>query len=1043
MQKGSFFHSKMSRIFSSITLVLVAFWILSFSLSLKAQTYDESFFRALKWRNIGPNRGGRSIACAGTPSRPLEYYFGACGGGLWKTIDGGNTWLPVTDGQIRSSSVGAVAVSKSNPDVVYLGMGEHALRGNIMQGDGMYKSTDAGKTWQHIGLSDTQVISKIRIHPDNSNLVYAAALGHVAGSNEERGVFRSTDGGKTWEKVLYRSNKAGAIDLSMDPNNPEVLFAAIWEAYRISYKMSSGGPDSGLFKTSDGGETWTEITRNPGMPSGIIGKIGVVVSPADSNRVYAIVENDNGGVFRSDDGGDTWDKVNEDRRLRQRAFYYSHIYADPKDRDTMYVLNTGFYKSTDGSKTYSVIRVPHGDNHDLWIDPNDPMRMINSNDGGGNVSFNGGKTWTMQDFPTAQLYHVTTTRDIPYHVCGAQQDNSTMAIPSERGAFPRSASGNIGALYSIGGGESGYIVQHPTNLDLFYAGSQGALLTKYNRKTGQSRDIQPYPRMFSGEPASELPERWQWTFPIVFSPHDPNVLYCSSQHVWKTIDDGQSWTRISPDLTLADPETLGDSGGPITHDMNGPEIYATVFALAPSKLEPGTIWAGSDDGLLHITQDEGKNWENITPKDLPRLIRISIIDASSHHPGTAYFCAKSYLLDDRAPYIYKTHDYGKTWTEIVNGIREDDYVHAVREDPTRPGLLYAGTEHGVWVSFDDGENWQSLSLNMPDTQVSDLVVEKDDLVAGTHGRSVYILDDIWPLRELRPEIAKKTAHLFKPRDTYRSLNKTVIDYYLASPCDKVTIEILDEKGDVIRTYVGTPKDDKVRRPPVTRRRRPPMVPTRKAGLNRFTWDGRYPGAVTFPGMILWGATTAGPKAVPGTYQVRLKSQGETLTKTFKIFMDPRLADVTQADLQKQFDFLIKARVKTSEANNAVVLIRKIKKQVDARLEKAADSSLTEAGEALKKELSAVEEEIYQVRNQSNQDPLNFPIKRNNKIASLVRHAGRGDNRPTDGVYEIFEDLPKELQVQLDRLDKIISSELDKFNAKLKTKNLEPITSERK
>jgi photosystem II stability/assembly factor-like uncharacterized protein len=1006
---------------------------------IQAQTYDDGFFEALKWRNIGPNRGGRSIACAGSPKRPLEFYFGACGGGLWKTTDGGNSWFPVTDGQIRSSSVGAVAVSESNPDIVYLGMGEHALRGNIMQGDGVYKSTDAGKTWRHIGLEDTHVISKIRIHPENPDLVYAAALGHVAGSNEQRGVFRSQDGGTTWTRILFRSSKAGAIDLTMDSRNPKILLAALWEAYRLPYQMSSGGPDSGLFKTVDGGETWTDITRNPGMPPGVIGKIGVAISPADSHRIYAIVENENGGVFRSNDCGATWVRVSDDRNLRQRAFYYSHIYADPLNPETMYVLNTAFYKSTDGGGTYSRIQVPHGDTHDLWIDPKDPRRMINSNDGGGAVSFNGGQTWTLQDFPTAQLYHVATSRDIPYHVFGSQQDSSTLAIPSERGPFPRSAVGDIGSLYTVGGGESGVVVQHPVQLDVFYAGSQGALLTRYNRKTGQIRDIQPYPRMFSGESSKDLPERWQWTFPIVVSPHDPRVLYCCSQHVWKTANDGQSWTIISPDLTLADPKTLGDSGGPITHDMNGPEIYATVFALAPSKLEPGTLWAGSDDGLLHITRDKGKRWDNVTPKDLPRFIRVSIVEASAYNPGTAYFCAKNYLMDDRAPYIYKTRDYGQSWSKIVNGIRKDDYVHTVREDPTRPGLLYAGTEHGVWVSFNDGEIWQSLSLNLPDVQVSDLVVEKDDLVAATHGRSIYVLDDIGPLRQLTPEIAKKTVHLFKPRDSYRSLNESVIDYYLSSPSDQVTIEILDESGQVIRTFLGTPETDKGRDVSERLQGRGSMNPSRSSGLDRFTWDGRYTGAVTFPGMILWGATTEGPKALPGSYQIRLTAKGETQTQPFKMIMDPRLTDVTQADLLEQFNFLIKVRDKTSEANNAVILIREIKKKVDDRLGKAADADLKKAGEILKKKLAALEEEIYQVKNQSSQDPLNFPIRLNNKIAALAQHAGTGDNRPTDGAYKIFEDLSRELKTQLDKIRQLQAKELADFNALLKAKNLAPIT----
>ncbi|HYX31052.1 MAG TPA: hypothetical protein VE863_21125, partial [Pyrinomonadaceae bacterium] len=723
------------------------------SLQTNQGGYDPALFASLHWRNIGPNRGGRSIASTGVVKRPLEYYFGAVGGGLWKTTDGGTTWNPVTDGQLHSSSVGAVAVSESNPDVVYIGMGESCIRGNIMQGDGVYKSTDAGKTWTHVGLADSQAISRIRIHPNNPDVVYVAALGHPAGPNDERGVFRSKDGGKTWTKILFRDNQTGAIDLAMDRKNPNVLYAAMWEAYRVSWQMSSGGPGSGLFKSTDGGDTWAEITRNKGLPSGVIGRIGVAISGADSNRVYAIIENENGGVFSSDDAGATWTKVSEDRRLRQRAFYYTHIFADPKNRDTMYVLNTGFYKSADGGKTYRTIRPQHGDNHDLWIDPNDPQRMINSNDGGANVSVNGGTSWTAEDYPTAQLYHVATTKDFPYQVCGAQQDNSTICVASQN-----TRARDVG-MYAVGGGESGYIAPSPTNPNVFYAGSQGALITRYDRSTGETRDIQPYPRFFSGEPSSALKERWQWTFPIVFNPLDPKTLYLSSQHLWKTTDDGQSWMQISPDLTRADPKTLGLSGGPITGDMNGPEVFATIFTIAPSRLERGTIWTGSDDGLVFITRDEGKNWKKITPPGAPDLARVSLIDASPHRAGAAYVAVKNYLQEDRQPYIFRTDDYGKTWTKIVNGIKPGDYVHAVREDTKRAGMLYAGTEHGIYVSFDNGDQWQSLSLNLPDTQVSDIVVQDHDIVIATHGRSFYVLDDIDVLRQLTPEVASATAHL--------------------------------------------------------------------------------------------------------------------------------------------------------------------------------------------------------------------------------------------------------------------------------------------
>src|SRR5262245_7677745 len=841
------------------------------SSSSASTRFDPSLFNALRWRNIGPDRGGRSIACAGSPSRLFEYYFGATGGGLWKTTDGGTTWKPVTDGQIKSSSIGGVAVSESNPDIVFIGMGETELRGNIMQGDGVYKSTDAGKSWAHSGLSDTHAISRIRIHPKNPDLVYVCALGHPYGPNDERGIFRSKDGGKTWQKVLFRSNHSGAVDLCFDPQDPKVMFASIWDAYRTSWSLSSGGPESGLFKTTDSGDTWKEITRNAGLPKGVIGKIGVSVSGADGKRVYAIVEAEDGGVFASDDSGTTWKKVSEDRRLRQRAFYYSRLYADPKALDTLYVLNTGFYKSTDGGKTYKTIRVPHGDNHDLWIAQNDSQRMINSNDGGANVSINGGETWTNQEFPTAQLYHVATTKDFPYHVCGAQQDNSTVCVSSEAGGR---GGRTPNVMYAVGGGESGYIAPHPKNPNLFYAGSQGALLTRFDRSTGHTRDIQVYPLFFSGMPASALKERWQWTFPIVFSPHDPNVLYTSSQHLWKTTNDGQSWERISPDLTRADPKTLGDSGGPITKDQNGPEIFATIFTIAPSRLERNTIWTGSDDGMAYITRDGGKKWENISPKGLPEFSRISLIDASPHKPGTAYLAAKRYQLDDRGPYIYKTHDYGKNWSKIVSGIRADDYVHAVREDPKRPGLLYAGTEHGIYVSFDDGDNWQSLSLNLPDTQVPDLVVEENDLVIATHGRSFYALDDIGPLRQLTSQIPTSALHLFQPRDVIRRLNQGTIDYFLKEPASRLLIEILDGGGKVIRSYTASEEEDRrgqVRQQSEDGESAGPAAarPTRRAGMNRFSWDLRYANSTVFPGMVMWVGSVIGPIAPPGNYQVRV------------------------------------------------------------------------------------------------------------------------------------------------------------------------------
>jgi photosystem II stability/assembly factor-like uncharacterized protein len=1009
----------------------------------QAQPLDLTRFKELSWRNIGPQRGGRSLGCTGSPGRPHEYYFGATGGGLWKTTDGGNTWRAVTDGQLTSSSVGAVAVAETNPDVVYIGMGETQLRGSIAQGDGVYKSTDGGKTWRHLGLADTQAIARVRVHPTNPDIVFVAALGHPYGDNEERGVFRSKDGGNTWQKVLYKSPKAGAADLIIDRRNPNVIYASLWQVYRKSWIMWGGGPDSGLYKSTDGGDTWTELTGNPGMPAPPIGKIGVTVSPADPERVWAIVEAREGGVFRSDDAGATWTRTNEDRKLRQRAFYYSRIYADPLDRETVYCLNTGFYKSTDGGKTFdTVIRPPHGDNHDLWIDPNDPKRMINANDGGANVSLNGGETWTEQDFGTTQLYHVMATSDVPYHVCGAQQDNTTVCVPSDGWENMQARGPNHGWFYAVGGGESGWISQDPKDPNIFYAGSQGALITRYDRSTGQIRDIQVYPRFFSGEPASALPDRWQWTFPIMFSPVDSRIVYATSQHLWKSTNEGQSWEKISPDLTVADPETLGPTGGLITMDMNGPEIYGTLFALAPSYHDVNTIWTGSDDGRMHITRDGGKTWQNITPPDMPQWSRIEIIDECRHRPGTAYVAANRYQVDDREPYVWRTRDYGKSWTKITGGIKPGHFARAVREDPVREDLLFLGTEHGVYFSFSAGDRWQSLQLDLPDTPVRDLVVKDADVVLGTHGRGFYVLDDIEPLRQWKPEMAAAPLTVFEPGPAIRGVTRGVIQYHLMDDVDKVTVEILDEAGKVVRTVSGTKEDEKKPRgeetffgPP------PPPPPTVRAGLNRYSWDLRYPGATPFEGMIIWSARPElGPKAPPGRYQARVSAAGESQTVSFEIRMDPRLKGVTAADLREQFELASKIRDRVSQANEAVVRIRKVRDELNRRLAKSKDRDLAQAAKALLEKTAAIEQELYQVQNRSNQDPLNFPIKLNNRLASLQRSVETGDARPTDGAYKVLEELSGELHTHLQKLEAALGGELDALNQRLRRLKLEPVAA---
>ena len=1025
---------------------------------------DTLITRGLRWRSVGPDRGGRSIANSGVKGQPKVAYFGATGGGLWKTTDGGETWAPVTDGQITSASVGAVAVAESDPNIIFIGTGESCIRGNIQPGDGVYKSTDAGKTWTHIGFTNSDAISRIRIHPTNPNIVFVADFGKYGVPSEERGIFKSTDGGKTWRKVLYKGPEAGGIDISIDKTNPDVMYAALWEAYRKEWQMSSGGPGSGLYKSTDGGETWTDITHAQGLPTGIDGKIGVAVSPADANRVYAIVENENGGLFRSEDAGATWTLVNGNRNIRQRAFYYTHVYADPKNKDLVYVLNVGTFRSTDGGKTLT--NFAGGDSHDLWIDPENSDHVIHSSDGGGAITFNASdnnRTWTSRDYPTGQFYHVVATPHVPYYVCGSQQDASETCVLSTpagggRGFGGGGSRGGAATTFSPGGSEDGYIAPDPRDPDIYYSGTNangGGFLTKLNRRTGEVREVSPYPRMFSGEESAVIKERWQWTYPIVFSPVDKRTLYAASQHLWKTTNGGESWERISPDLTRHDPKTMGPSGGPITRDMNGPEVYAVIFAVAPSKRTTNVIWTGSDDGIISVTKDAGKTWNNVTPKDMPEFGRVSIIDASAFDSASAYVAVKRFLLDDKAPHIYRTHDFGKTWTKIVNGIRGDDFVHAVREDPTRKGLLYAASQHGVYISYDDGDHWESLNLNLADIPVWDLIVTDRDLAISTHGRGFYILDNIEPLRQYNAStMASANPILFKPAPAIRASSPAAIQYVLKQPAQRVRIEILDGKGQVIRSYPdttnaggrggrggGAAADSAAGGGGGGGRGRGGFgnaAPGRTLGLNSFNWDLQYAPAVTFPGMILWGGSTNGPTAPPGTYTVRLTADGKTLTQPIVVKRNP-WHSATDADLQAQFALAIQLRDKVSEANNAVIQIRDVKRQVADRLTKSQDAQLKSAGDRLTTDLSAVEQEIYQVKNQSGQDPLNFPIKINNRIASLLSITSRADDKPIAAVYPIFTDLKAELKVQTDRLQQVFKTELPAFNEQAKKLGLEVVT----
>lgn len=1038
----------------SLCLLTLTGWFVAAAQKEEKNASVSDPVQGLRWRNIGPFRGGRSVAVAGVPSQPDVYYFGGTGGGVYKTTDGGENWEPVSDGQsFGTGTVGALAVADSDPNIVYVGMGEACIRGNFSHGDGVYKSMNAGKTWHRAGLEDTRIIGRIRIHPKNPDIVFVAALGHAAGANEQRGVFRTKDGGKNWERVFFKSNKAGAVDLSMDPSNPNVLYAAIWEAKRTPYSMESGGPDSGLYKSTDGGDTWQEVSRNPGGPKGaVLGRIGVAVAPTNSNRVWAIMEAEDGGVFRSDDGGDSWQKVNEGRNLRQRAWYYTHIFADPKNADTVYVLNTGFYKSTDGGRTYTTINTPHGDNHDLWIAPDDPNRMINSNDGGANVTFNGGRSWSEQDQATAQFYRVALDNEFPYRVYGAQQDNSTVRIASRTTSFGIT----VRDWEETAGSESGWVQPSPKNPEVVYGGNYGGLLERQDHRTGQSRNVNVWPDNPMGWGAEGMKYRFQWNFPILFSPHDPNVLYTAGNRLFKTTNEGQSWEIISPDLTRNDPSKLGPSGGPITKDNTSVEYYCTIFTMAESPVQKGVIWTGSDDGLVYVTRNgdsANSNWENVTKNisGMPEWIQINSIEASPHNAATAYFAGTMYKSDDFRPYLYKTSDYGKTWQKITSGIPDNAFTRVIREDPYRKGLLYAGTETGIYVSYNDGEQWQPLQMNLPVVPITDIAVHKrdKDLVIATQGRSFWVLDDLTVLHQMSDAVAKSDVHLFKPEDAYRMpgggfripSNATigenppagvVVNYFLKEkPKGEVTLEFMDSAGKLIRKVSSkAPEGADGQRQGRRGGGGGPNRVTANAGLNTFAWDLRFPDAVTFPGMILWAGNTSGPRAVPGTYQVKLTVDGKSKTENLTIQKDPRI-DTTPEAFARQLDLLLKIRDKFSETSEAIIQIRDVRKQVNDTAARAKDlpkgKQVADAAKALSAKLTAIEEELYQTKNQSNQDPLNFPIRLNNKLAALAGVVGGADAAPTEQSVAVYDDLTGRINAQLDKLKQAMNSDLPAFN----------------
>ncbi|WP_298352429.1 VPS10 domain-containing protein [Runella sp.] len=1022
--------------------ILLVFSHLLFAQSPKpptSPTIDPALYEGIQWRELGPFRGGRSCTATGVRGNPNLYYMGTVGGGVWRTNDAGQTWGNITDGYF-GGTIGAVAVAESDPNVIYVGEGEQTLRNNVASGAGVWKSTDAGTTWESIGLLDSKHISRIRIHPKNADVVYVAAMGNLWKPNEMRGIYRSTDGGQTWKKILYINDQAGAADLILDPNNPRIMYASTWNIKRNGYRMDSGGPDSKLWKSTDGGDTWENLSGKPGMPKGTNGIIGVTISPKNSNRVWAIIENQEApGVYRSDDAGKTWTRINQDRALLQRAWYYCRIYADSQNEDLVYVLNVSYGISKDGGKTFELKNAPHGDHHDLWIDPDNNKRMVMADDGGAQVSNDGGTNWTTyHNQPTAQFYRVSTDNYFPYRIYGAQQDNSSVRIPHRTGG--NAVTEKDWVALSIG--ESAHLAPDPLNSEVVYGGDYKGYMTMQDIATGQERSTNVYPDLPAGGGAETMKYRFNWNYPVFFSPHNPKKLYACSNYLHVSYNGGESWEVVSPDLTRAEPETIKSSGGPITQDNTGAEYYANIFAAAESPYTEGEIWTCSDDGLVHVSTDAGKNWKNVTPPMSPKFNMVNAVEINPFVKGGAYIAATSYKFGDYTPYIYKTLDYGKTWTVLTKGIPKDEFVRVVRADPKRKGLLYAGTEKGVWVSFDDGENWLKLQLNLPPVPIHDLAIKNDNLIAATHGRSFWLIDDLTPLQQLTTETASKEVILYKPMSSYRMAgtnrrdarlagenhpNGVLIHYFIKKADEKaeVKLEILESDGDLIRAFSNKAKEKSDQL-------------TVKAGGGRFVWDMRYPGYKTFPGMVFYGAPNLGPKAVPGKYQVRLTVDGQTQTQEFEILKDPRLK-TTPEDYQAQFDFLIKVRNKVSEANEGVINIRKIKEDLAYLKNKmGSDEKNKDLNDAVKKfeeELKTIENDIHQTKNMSVQDPINYGIKINNRLAHLMMEQAQGDYRPTKQGEEVREKISKLVDEELVKLKNCVDSNLLRINQMAKEKGV--------
>ncbi|MBS1561566.1 MAG: glycosyl hydrolase [Bacteroidetes bacterium] len=1024
--------------------------------------------RAQKFRCIGPYRGGRSLAVAGHPDLPHTYYFGATGGGVWKSEDDGDSWRSVSDSTFTSSSIGAITIAPSDPNVVYVGTGETDIRGNISPGDGMYRTTDGGATWNSLGLKNARMIADIVVHPTDADVVLVSSMGHVFGPNPERGIFKSTDGGKSWKKVLFRNDSTGGMTLKMDPHNPRILYASLWQAYRNAHSMSSGGAGSGLFKSTDGGDTWKEITKNPGLPTGILGKICVDVSRAQRGLVFAMVENENGGLFKSNDAGATWTRMSTQADIRTRPWYFSHVYADPFDASIVYVLNVGMYKSVDGGASFSGMGTKHGDHHDMWIDPKNNQRMMVADDGGAVVSVDGGRHWTEQDLATSQFYHVSVDDHFPYRLYGAQQDNSTVSIPHRAigdWSIDRSR------WYSVAGFESGYVIPHHTDANVTLGGNYSGYLSRYDRSKDQNQDISVYPNNPIGEGSKDRGERFQWTFPILFSKHD-KALYTTSQHVWRSTNEGMSWTKISPDLTTNDTTKQMASGGPITKDNTGVEVYCTIFTLAESPVKQGVFWAGSDDGLIHVSTDNAATWKNVTPSGLPAFSLVSMIEASPYDAGTAYAAVNRYKLDDQDVYIYKTTNYGASWTKITSGIPSGSFARVVREDPVRKDLLYCGTERGLYVSFDGGTSWSRFLRNLPLTPIHDLVVHgrEHDLVLATHGRSFWIFDDLTTLRQLTPSVLATPFHVFTPRHAYRvdggswyaptmdvgenAPNGVMLRYWLADTTSKeLTITIRTQSGDSVIAF-SNKKDRKGEEFKNDRKfyRDSLFRPSSEAltvfrGQNQFQWNMRWPDAEELEG-VMWGAGTTGPRVAPGTYTATFTLGADTQRVSFEIKKDPRL-DVADADLVAQERFLRDVTRTLSDVHKAIKRMRDVRAQVNAAVGRTShlDSSKTKEIAALSKTindtLQHIEDSMVQTKAKAGQDLLNYPVKLNNKIASLSEVASSADTRPTQQTLDLYAELASQAAAKIAAIKSIESDHVRRFNEQISALSLPAVLPEKK